>query len=114
MSVLDVPLKQEMKLGSNAEYEDTSEDPCIKLGFFKRQNFKGKRCQFHGREGPGRLHPWGPQEPDMTEHARTLTIKVEMVKELACFGLSVSGGRMKEEKLAPENSNHKLAHTLFV
>jgi len=50
----------------------------------------------------------------MTEHARTLTIKVEMVKELACFGLSVSGGRMKEEKLAPENSNHKLAHTLFV
>ena len=65
-------------------------------------------------KGPGRLHPWGPQESDMTEHARTLTIKAEMVKALACFGLSASGGRMKEEKLPPENSNHKLAHTLFV
>ena len=56
----------------------------------------------------------GPQESDMTEHAHTFTIKVEMVKVLACFGLSFSGGKMKEEKLPPENSNHKLAHTLFV
>ena len=50
----------------------------------------------------------------MLEHAHTLTIKAEMVKVLACFGLSFNGGRMKEEKLPPENSNHKLAHTLFV
>ena len=83
-------------------------------GVLQKAKSQGKKLPISWTGGRGRLHPWGSQESDTTEHAHTLTFKAEMVKVLACFGLSFNGGRMKEEKLPPENSNHKLAHTLFV
>lgn len=72
------------------------------LGFFKGKS-QGKKLPISRTGGPGGATPMGfPESPDTTEHAHTLTIKVEMVKVLACFGLSFNGGRMKRGKTTPE------------